>query len=244
MRCLAVVVHEDQVDAFGDLAEQREVGALPVVGGTQRVGAPAPGGRPFPVVSPGHRTSSRRPPGVRRGRWPWRRPPRGQVQALARAGRAWWGRGDAFAARGALREPDDLAAGLGGAAAPAVAAGGEVLEAAAQLLVGAQGPVVVRDGRNEVLPVPPHLDGGVLVGGVLVDGAEQHLGAAADALHDVLQVPEPEVSGQYPADLSHPFRADFHVEVVVAGHCGLHLVAPHREARAPPVRRTGPEHGT
>ncbi|GAB1333731.1 hypothetical protein ACE1SV_03210 [Streptomyces sp. E-15] len=31
-----------------------------------------------------------------------------------------------------------------------------------------------------------------------------------------------EVGGQDAADLSDPFGADFHVEVVVAGHCGLH----------------------
>src|SRR5690606_5543554 len=86
---------------------------------------------------------------------------------------------DAFPGAGALREPDDLAAALGGAAAPAVAARGDLPEAAAQILVRAQRAVVLPDGRDEVLAVPPHLDRRVLVGGVLVDGAQQQLARRA-----------------------------------------------------------------
>ncbi len=73
-----------------------------------------------------------------------------------------------------------------------------------------------------MLAVPPHLDRGELVGRVLVDGLQQQFGTAADRLDQDVEVPVPEVSGQNPSDLADPFRGDVHIEVVVAGHCGVH----------------------
>ncbi len=55
----AGVVHQDQLDVLGDLAEQREVGALSVEGGTQRVGVPAPDGHPCAGRASRHRAPSR-----------------------------------------------------------------------------------------------------------------------------------------------------------------------------------------
>src|SRR5581483_10712929 len=130
--------------------------------------------------------------------------------------------GDTFAGAGTLREPDDLAAGVRGTAAPAVAHRGDALQTGPQVLVRAQFTVVLPDGGDQVLAVPPHLDRRVLVRRVLVDGLQQQLGAAADGIDQRLEVPEPEVSGQDAPDLSDSLRTDFHVEVVVAGHCGLH----------------------